>query len=192
MVDLDPEHRVRDRPDVADGLLRGLAAVREHVDLDRPSRAVLTRTAWTPASRHSSSSSSRSSASRSVGPTGRSSDADSPFDHSVGILIPSREDPAPPGNTAYGDPTTVREAAVSCVVTIVTNEVCVEWFGAWKLSLDLSGAGRQSNPGGGQRRRLGGDGRVSTYITHTVPEAKRSDRRATAMPAGERRFQGVS
>ena len=156
-----------------------LGSERTWTSIGRPERSPTTRTAWTPLRRHSSSSSSRSSAAGFLSPqtTIRRSTT-----HSAWRPRHSPRARSPRPDTAYGHPTTQRGGRALPMLLVGL---------AWRS--DPRETMRSFRPGGGSRTVSGWRRQGLGLKFNESTEAKRDVRRAHSVAhAGELMFQGVS
>ena len=128
VVELDAEHRVGDRADVAHGLLRRLRLVREHVHLDGPIAPVADHPDGVDARQPAQLVLEVAEQTARIGRVGLQL-----VGHRLTVRPlgghrdpPPGGPPPPPKNTAYGQPTTLRGAPRWLCVT---HGACVtRWF----------------------------------------------------------------
>ena len=175
VVELDAEHGLRDGTDVAHGLLRGLALVGEHVDLDRPAGPVADDPDGVDAGEPAELVLELAELRPPIGRRSASSGDNSSFAHSLGIATPSSRGPAAPAtDTAYGQPTTLR--GPSWLLMLLVGLALRAGSGETDR---VPRAGRAEATLGGGNDYVSGWRRQGLGLTsNEQPEAKRQIRRA--------------
>ena len=144
VVELDAEHGLRDGSDVAHGLLRRLALVGEHVDLDRAARPVADDPDGEDAAQAAELVFELSELGRGVSvPLGRQFVVRPLTRHGDPVNSPRARSPRP--GTAYGHPTTQRGGRALPMLLVGL---------AWRS--DPGETMRSFRPGGGSQRTVSG------------------------------------